>query len=110
MIKRPPSRQGKVEGELQKLEFAPFTKDKFNSQEELEKHNYLGVMRELDGVTDPNALNNLGCAFAWLAVRQSNTSYWGRSIESFDESIRKAPNDARAKENLSIVRRASGLG
>lgn len=118
VILRPETPEKKAAAELAKLGCADFTKDSFDTKKSLKDGDYESVMKALRNETHPDALNNLGCAYAWLALEQSNASYWGSAINAFNRSTKNAAgNDelakkrrARAQANLATVRAASGLG
>jgi hypothetical protein len=118
VIVRPRPLRGEAEAKLIKLGFADFTKDSLDTKRALKDGDYESVMRALRNETDADALNNLGCAYAALALKQANPSYWGSAINALNRSIKNAVGDndaakerrARAQANRAIVRNASGLG
>lgn len=118
VIVRPPTPEDKAAAELATLVYADCTLNSFDTKKALTEGRYEEVMRALYKETAPDALNNIGCAYAWLALTLSNEPYWGSAIEAFSRSMASAPGNgavakkrrARAQTNIDTVRRASGLG
>jgi hypothetical protein len=110
---RPPRALAKTK--LAKLKLAPV-----EGKAEIEKGDYASVVGALRNEhADPDKLNNLGCAYAWLALETSQPSYWTRAINALEDSkARPAPRGgdkaeaayvkreqvARADANLEIIR------
>jgi hypothetical protein len=117
VIVRPPTPEKEASAELAKLAYADLTQNSFDTKKALTEGRYEDVMRALYKATAPDALNNLGCAYAWLALTLSTEPYWGSAIEAFNRSIASAGKGdtakkrrERAQANIETVRRASGLG
>jgi hypothetical protein len=124
IFERPPSKRAKVEKKLREMKTAE--EDKANAKL-LEAGDYAKVVMALRNErNDPDRLNNLGYAYAWLAARQPYEPYWGRAIDAFVKSAKaaKASEDEaadeekehwealrdRAQDNLGAVREARRLG
>jgi hypothetical protein len=102
---RPPRRPARqVLAELEPAPSSPAT-------ELLRTRDYGAVIRAVKlASTDDLALNDLGIAFAWLALERPD--YWADARRALERSARHASQTSdrqRAERNLAVVRRAEVL-
>lgn len=94
IIERPASKRAQVEKRLRKLKAA---REDEASSNLLDSGDYAKAVKALRAEkADPDRLNNLGYAYAWLAATQPYEPYWGRAIEAFENSARAAEERAKA--------------